>query len=329
MPEFGYEPAQKNNWYTEGRLPDNSNFLPIDFNLDRAFGYDPLVAYPFAVVGDTFYSIKDADIFAIDTKTLRIKWQFRAVGPGNYSALLAAWGNLVIIALTEKLFVLEDKGDRYEVKWTHSVSGESFNNNVTFDDQTIFYTLYRGETLSTPPSSKIVAHNAFTGAFMWQYIPNGDAETLAGGGHLFIRGRQNTSNDFKTIALSPIDGTVDWERTLTFDTRPSIDGSMVYSDNLLYMYEEQSGQKEIVALDTATGNIVWQHTTDTPTKNFLGGNLTVNDEIVLYLNEYEYMVALDKKTGAVKWKAKYYPAGVYSKQVYGRPILTNSQIFLS
>jgi hypothetical protein len=58
--EYGYTETQKNNWYMEGRVPSNTMYVPVNFDLNRSRGYDPIPGrQPAAMVNDTIYVVED------------------------------------------------------------------------------------------------------------------------------------------------------------------------------------------------------------------------------------------------------------------------------
>lgn len=141
-------------------------------------------------------------------------------------------------------------------------------------------------------------------------------------GRLFTMGYDKEAGLDSVWCLDALTGAVKWRHTYksaiwdraheggTVNT-PSLDGDVLYSLNR---------EGNLYCLKAATGEVVWHnflmpegnpHELEYPTWGFSASPLVVGDE--LFLNCGRFM-AIDKKTGAVKWRSKDYG------HAYGTPI---------
>jgi LysM repeat protein len=325
--EYGYTETQKNNWYMEGRVPSNTMYVPVNFDLNRSRGYDPIPGrQPAAMVNDTIYVVEDATLKAVDLKNFRVKWNYTPTGIYGYFSGVAVRGNLIFILKPYNISVIEDMGSTFRVLW--EARSEGGLNDITFDERNIYYSESSGETSTTPAYYKIIARNPLSGQILWEHTPiMYSSKLLTGANRVYISGKRRDGLETIASALNMETGLVLWEKTVS---STGFSFRSVYSDGILYVPIRQNEGSEVYALDANTGNVLWKYIYRFNFKESGFDAISINQEVVLFLDSLDNMIALDKKTGAVKWNVKYGdPSNYFPKyDTRQRPILTDSQIFV-
>lgn len=330
--QFGYMSGQEDTWYMEGRTPYNTNFAPVDFDIESEFGYDKLFGTPVAFTKDTIYIIYSNSLMAVELNSFRIKWRFSVSTSSPYvsfnsTILKDKW---VYTVVNNTVYAIEDLGDSYRVDWSYDYV-DFYPAFITYDSQNLYAQLYKAETFSNPEERKVLALSLMNGEKQWEMIPqNGlNLSMTAGDNRLFLLGQHVTTKNLELTGINPATGQVDWVYTIDIKNMPSTQGKPVYFDDILYFTTEESSpsgsKSNIYAINPADGTLLWKHT---PISRLdIIAPISVNNDILLYEREYKVIVGLNRTTGAVLWERSYYePRTTYNNQ--GRPLLTNRYIFL-
>jgi outer membrane protein assembly factor BamB len=225
-----------------------------------------------------------------------------------WSAPMVGFARGVPAASTDAVFAPSDSGlaafDRAtgELRWLSRVPGMAGNKRV----------LVRGGRVLAAASAAVRAHDAATGAVLWERSYDHDREYPAGAD---LAADESTLYvglfDGRELALAQSDGHVLWEArvgTAEWIFKGGLAGSTISGDTLFvtatrYLNANAFQQTVVVvALERSTGRELWRYQyagTDMDVDHAAvvsGGNLIFTDGL------RGYVVALDPATGTQRWQ---------------------------
>ncbi|OGO79247.1 MAG: hypothetical protein A2Y23_01330 [Clostridiales bacterium GWB2_37_7] len=331
--QIGYMAGQEDSWYMPGRTPYNTNYAPVDFDLETRFGYDKLFGVPIAFTKDTVYIIDNNILMAVDWNSFRIKWRFLVNKPQpsiNTNAIVLK-DNWIYAMIDATLYAIEDLGESYQVPWSLDHVG-FVPAYITYDQQNLYAQMYKGETWTTPEERKITAYDLKTGEKKWEMTPqNGlNLNIIAGSDKLLALGQHNVNKNIELTGINTETGLIDWTYAIGLENSPHVVGKPVYFDDLVYFVTDEYGpsglKTYIYAIKSSDGKLLWKHTPiarlDTTAP------ISVSKDVLLYDREYMVLGSLNRVTGELLWESNYHEKyTTHNNQV--RPILTNQYIFLN
>jgi outer membrane protein assembly factor BamB len=238
--------------------------------------------------GKVIYQGNSIDSFvALDSESGNILWQF-PIRNGTESGATVDGNGVYFGASDGQVYGLNKATGR--PLWTFPTRVENLSSPLVVDG--ILYVL-SGNNI-------VYALDAKTGKQLWLYN-RGDVSSLS------IRGGTRPAlykgtlyvgfSDGYLTALNPRDGSLNWERKLTTHVRfVDIDATPVIDDEFIWV---SSYDGALFCLSRADGQVVWRLDD--------GGAVpvTIQGDNLYYASLNHAVYALNKKTGAVRWKHSY------------------------
>ena len=165
------------------------------------------------------------------------------------------------------------------------------------------------------PVDAVVALNATTGAFIWQYnLPQLGPDNDVGSAITVDNGRVYTdSKNGYFYALNESDGSLAWSRLVGTPSGGNI-SSAALANGVIYV---GSRDKNLYALNESDGSILWK----TPTGADIFSSPAVANGVVYVASTDAKFYALDATSGTVLWS---FTTG---KKSYSSPILINGYLY--
>jgi outer membrane protein assembly factor BamB len=260
---------------------------------------DGVVYQPFMNAPDEKRRSGDGVLAALDAKTGKVLWRFRARRGAMESSPLLVNGLVVLGSFDDHVYALDARTGR--VRWRFR-AGDDVKGGPAFVDGTIYFGAYDG---------KVYAVSARSGALRWE---SESQAGLRGAGNFYATptvayGRVYIGNtDGKVYAFGARSGKLLWSKST---------GGWVYSsaavwDKTVYVgsYDER-----FYALDAATGDVRWSFKAN----GRISGSPTVLAGLVYFSTFKQRTYALDARTGQGVWSfhdGQYTPIVADSERVY-------------
>jgi outer membrane protein assembly factor BamB/uncharacterized protein YgiM (DUF1202 family) len=303
VPFFAMAASEPTDWnlrYADSGNTNHSNAtLPMELTLKQK-PFDNASA-AFVVDDGKLYSVErigGKKLYAIDMKSNAVRWEFAAEGDVPFGNLVAKDG-VIYASTTNKLYAISDDGSTPIVKWSKD-TGDRGARSLTYDQNALFF---------IKEDRQIVAVDLQTGAEKWSYTVKptdelGKSTLAVGGNRIYVTMTNRAEMDLKLYAFDAANGQILWTAHLGSSGTTS-SHVPVYKDEKVYLDRHDISQKvnpgSITAFDAATGNPLWQY----PVSTYFEQPLAVNNESVIALDVNGNMMAVDKNTGAEKWKKLY------------------------
>jgi LysM repeat protein len=266
--------------------------LPVQMTL-RTNPY-PNASSLFSVDQNQLYSVERIEkkiLSATDLATDQQKWVFSTANQDAFLDLIAQNG-VVYASTMNTLYALQYNGTSSQTLWTIS----TFANRLLIDQNTLFY-------LTRDSVQGVAAVDVTTGVMKWTYNlkANEQVEVVfaAGGNRLYANIRNPVQITSKIYAFDTASGTVLW--TLDVPAGNPIYGNPVYKEEKLYIETITNAVRTIWAYDAATGRTLWKYN---PAGTYVVQPFAVTNDSLIVLDPTN-MTALDKNTGAQRWKVVY------------------------
>jgi uncharacterized protein YraI len=319
----------QNDWQLSTGSVGNTHFAPINVSSNLTEKYRPVAkgSTVLAVYNNRLYTMDKSTgdtLYAIDLVDNTVKWQFKPDGDPKRINDLSVKDGLLYLAMGTKLYAVEDTGNAPSIKWSTD-SGIM----VTYGDSALF---------SLGSDNKVKAVDLKNGSTKWEYALNQfesiQGKMASGGGKLFFTVKNRSDMTYKMFALDSGTGEVLWTTDLYGYSQASVP---VYQDGKLYLDLDNSTNQNpkvyVEAFDATTGNLLWKYDLKGSFEIGSYGPLSVNTDSVFTVNSEGYLIAINKDSGAERWKVLF--AEVYvnggtqqDNSVRGPVVVTQNKIFL-
>ncbi len=318
--------VQANDWSGESGDGANTYFAPVSLPANLVLKHNPVVKghRPLAVMNGRLYALDPQEtnkLYAVDLAANTVMWEFTGESAQDPIHELVAANGSIYVRSANHLYALEDAGSRFAIKWSRNPAG----GRMTYDESRLY--VLNG-------NSYVTAVDAKTGAEIWSYSPGPSRQItgkmVTGGGKLFFVAKDNKEMKTQLYALDASTSEVQWTWPVYGDTsgNPVFKGNKVYLDVTSGTMSNRS--VTVQAIDAATGNTLWKQ----DVKGEFGkvdNKLSVNDDSVFTVTSNGYLVALNKDTGAERWRVWFgerVDGGRTVESSGGATVVTKDKVFL-
>ena len=313
----------QSTWSTAGGDEGNTYASPVSIPINLTATHVPIEkgSAPIVSSNERLYSITrsgEHKLVAMDLNNNTVKWEYGFGDVKVNEGSLAIKDGIIFLSTDSQIYAVEDQGTTASVKWTYAQSG----GRMAFDGSSVFFT----------NGTQVIGLDRGKGTLKWTYKlwehESVAGQLTTGGGRLYFTTTNPMTMIARLIAVDGNTGIVQWSADVGHYGNASA-GTAVFKDGKLYLDREilASNVRDhvIISYDAATGKVLWKYKLDgTYTLLRRLGILGVNNDSIFAMtqtNEQGYLTAINKDTGALRWKIPY--ADTFSRA--GRRVVTSSR----
>lgn len=316
IPASSFAQIQPSDWPI-GYVGDNSNAtgsqtsLPLNLVLKN----DPLISgtEPLASSGEIIYADESkgsSTLVAVNPATNTVKWRYTPENDQTSINWVMARDGIAYFTTASGLYAVQDTGAAPKLLWSHKPGG----NRITYDDSAIYY-MGSDQSSSTAPN-QLIALDMKTGTERWNInvgnvLGRIEGPLATGGGYLYFGlNDANGGYSYTLCAVNTATGKVVWKTRLGYAYTQASEFPL-YSNGKVYLDLDLSptGKElhQVEAFNALTGASMWSYDLKEPfgITDPHRRRLCANQESIFFINQDGYLVAINKDTGAERWKTLY------------------------
>ena len=192
--------------------------------------------------GETIYlSSLDHNVYAIEPKTLALKWTAELDGAINASPVISEDGHLYVGTLSKTLYAIDMTNG--STLWNRTLDGWLYS-SPTLDGDTLYIGAVVGES-----GGKVYAINAENGSPRWEYV----ADSAVAGTPLVLDASIVFATESGTVASLDKGGVLQWDETFDHNFYA---GAILWDDTVLVAPSQSPIL--LVALNPDNGTLKWK-----------------------------------------------------------------------
>ena len=233
---------------------------------------------PPALVKNTLYFASGNDVYALDSDSGQLVWQYTT---GGFINATPAVSNGILYVGTGDFNVYALNAKTGALVWTYATGSYIVSSLVVSD----------GIVYAASDDNNVYALNASTGALLWQYSTGGPIQfaPAVDAGIVYI-----ASSDGYIYALNATSGALVWQ----FLTTPQYNGSTpTVVGGVLYM---ASADDNLYALNSSNGNLLWKTSLGNAPADGCDAAVA-NGMVYLGSGDSGVFYAIDAVSGKVRW----------------------------
>ena len=259
-----------------------------------------------------FGDATDDNVYAVNSQTGAIVWQFATGAIIDAAPAIGADGTVYVVSYDGNLYALD--GATGAKKWSQTIS---IVNAVNASSPTIGSdgTVYVGSQ-----SGQLFAIDGSTGSVKWS-LQTGNhirsSPAIGPDGTIYVG-----SGDAKLYAVDPASGTPKW----TFQTNGEVSASPSIANGMVYV---PSTDGTLYAIDAASGSEIWSFT-PAGGGNSGGVAIATDGSVYLWSNDRlnNYLYALDGTSGSQKWATELDKVNSFADGGYSPSIGSDGTIYI-
>lgn len=295
----------------------------------RGYRHNPLIVQPVVANGMVFTMDAWARVTAFDTKEGKRKWRAitkpekegEAKDPANFGGGIAFSANRLFVTNGYKELICLDPSDG-KIIWRIDVPSITRSSPTVADGKVYVITL----------DNRLMVYSTQDGSALWNYSGISETTNVLGTVSPAVEGSLVVLplSTGELVGLRAENGQVVWSDNLSAVRRSgilaqigNIRGQPVIDQGIVYA-SSYSGR--MVALDAVTGQRLWQREIGSAETPWSAG------ETVFVLSNDQRLMALDRKTGGIRWITEL-PSHVVRKNnipiVWTGPVLAGGRLILT